>query len=408
MNKQTDFSRSLHHVDPADHTNHIPSHVLNSTIHRIKLPDIVDSEGSFVIDTEGKRYLDLESGVWCTALGHRNLGVNAIIHTQIDRIMHTGFSYAHPILEEAAAEVLNVTGHEDGACLFLCSGSEAIEVSRQIARHLTGFKRSMTLHDSYLGSYSSTINRDIGWFLFDWRPCMTCAQASTCDSTCPLLQAIPHDIADFTFEPGSSSGFVRFPPVALIQKIVEIVRGTKGKIIANEVTTGVGRTGKWFGFQHYAIEPDLIAIGKGIGNGYPVSVTSMNHGICEELKDSGFHYSQSHQNDPLGASVVREVIRQIVQGDLIAQAAQTGAWLRSQLEGLIDNRIILAVRGRGLMLAIDMRDAEVSEKIHNALLDRGYIVGNRKGMFRLDPPLNVSRQELQGFIDALKDIARCV
>jgi acetylornithine aminotransferase len=408
MNKQSDFIRSSNCVDTAERTHQIPSHVLNCTVHQIKLPHIVDSEGSFVIDTDGKRYLDLESGVWCTSLGHRNPGVNAIIHHQIDHIMHTGFSYAHPVLEEAAAEVLKVAGHEGGACLFLCSGSEAIEVSRQIARHLTGFKRSMTLHDSYLGSYSSTINRDTGWFLFDWRPCLTCSHASSCDSNCPLLQAIPHDIADFTFEPGSSSGFVRFPPVALIQKIVGVVRGNRGKIIANEVTTGVGRTGRWFGFQHYAIEPDLIAIGKGIGNGYPVSVASMSQGINEELKDSGFHYSQSHQNDPLGASVVREVIRQIVQGDVIAQAAQTGAWLRSQLEGLIDNRTILAVRGRGLMLAIDLRDTEVSEKIHNALLDRGYIVGNRKGMFRLDPPLNITRQELQGFIDAFNDITRCV
>ncbi len=404
MNKQTDFSRSLHHVDSADHTNPFRSHVLNCTVHQIKLPHIVDSEGSFVIDTEGKRYLDLESGVWCTALGHRNPGVDAIIHHQIDHIMHTGFSYAHPILEEAAADVLKITGHEDGACLFLCSGSEAIEVSRQIARHLTGFKRSMTLHDSYLGSYSSTINRDAGWFLFDWRPCMACAQASTCDITCPSLQAIPHDIADFTFEPGSSSGFVRFPPVALIQKIVGVVRSNQGKIIANEVTTGVGRTGRWFGYKHYAIEPDLIAIGKGIGNGYPVSVASLNRKTYEELKDSGFHYSQSHQNDPLGASVVREVIRLIVQGDVIAQAAQTGAWLRSQLEGLIDNQIILAVRGRGLMLAVDICDADVCEKIHNALLARGYIVGNRRGMFRLDPPLNITRQELQKFIDTLKEI----
>ncbi len=408
MNTQAEFVECDQQIDHLDYSKQITGHVLNCTVHQIKLPHIVDSDGNFVIDTEGKRYLDLESGVWCTALGHRNPGVNAIIHHQIDRIMHTGFSYTHPILEAAAADVLKIAGHRDGACLFLCSGSEAIEVSRQIARHLTGFKRSMTLHDSYLGSYSSTINRDTGWFLFDWRPCMTCAQASTCDSKCPSLQAIPRDIADFTFEPGSSSGFVRFPPVVLIQKIVEIVRGAKGKIIANEVTTGVGRTGRWFGFQHYAIEPDLIATGKGIGNGYPVSVASMSQGIYEELKDSGFHYSQSHQNDPLGASVVQEVIRQILHGDVIAQAAQTGAWLRSQLEGLIDNRIVLAVRGRGLMLAIDVRDAEVSEKMQNALLARGYIVGNRKGMFRLDPPLNITRQELQGFLDALREITACV
>ena len=82
-----------------------------------------------------------------------------------------------------------------------------------------------------------------------------------------------------------------------------MVRENDGKIIANEVTTGIGRTGKWFGYQHYDIEPDLIAIGKGIGNGYPVSIALINERTLRELDRKPFHYSQSHQNDPLRASI---------------------------------------------------------------------------------------------------------
>ncbi len=141
----------------------------------------------------------------------------------------------------------------------------------------------MTLHDSYLGAYSSVTNRIKDWFVFDWEHCRTCMERDKCDPVCEVLQEIPEDISDFVFEPGGSSGFVRFPPKKLIQNIVNIVRNNNGKVIANEITTGVGRTGKWFGFQHYDIEPDLIAIGKGIGNGYPVSIAAINQTTMNEL-----------------------------------------------------------------------------------------------------------------------------
>lgn len=185
--------------------------ILNSTGHSLKIPNIVDGEGIYLYDDKGKRYMDLESGVWCTSLGHKHPRITAAVTGQIERVMHGGFCYSHGILQEAAEAVLSLTDLGAGKCVFLCSGSEAIEISRQIAGHLTGKGLSMTLHDSYLGSYSSVTRRDKGWYLFDWKRCEGCDKKESCDSQCPLLQAVPEDIADFVFEPGSSSGFVRFP-----------------------------------------------------------------------------------------------------------------------------------------------------------------------------------------------------
>jgi acetylornithine aminotransferase len=113
------------------------------------------------------------------------------------------------------------------------------------------------------------------------------------------------------FEPGSSSGLVRFPPEKLIRGIVGAVRENDGFILVNEVTTGVGRTGRWFGYQHYGISPDVVALGKGIGNGYPVSVTACAPRVISRLGGRPIPYSQSHQNDPLGAAVAREVVRTV-------------------------------------------------------------------------------------------------
>jgi acetylornithine aminotransferase len=242
------------------------SSVLRCIGHDLKIPDIVDSDGVYVIDNNGKKYMDLESGVWCLSIGHKNKRVNQAILNQCDSVIHSGFSYSSAVLESAAKKLLSAVGMGDGQCVFLCSGSEAIEISRQISKHLTGNEISMTLHDSYLGSYSSVRDRTAGWYLFDWTACSECSTEKECSRDCELIQNIPKNISEFIFEPGSSSGFVRFPPVSLISTIAEKVRENGGKIVVNEVTTGTGRTGKWFAFHHYDLVPDMAAVGKGAGD----------------------------------------------------------------------------------------------------------------------------------------------
>jgi acetylornithine aminotransferase len=318
--------------------------------------------------------------------------------------MHAGFCYSSQVLETSAKSILSVTEFKEGKCVFLCSGSEAIELLRQIAKHVSGNKVSMTLHDSYLGSYSSVTDRTKDWYIFNWDYCNSCEEKDKCNPACEKLKNIPENISDFVFEPGSSSGFVRFPPKKLIQNMINIIKSNNGKVIANEVTTGIGRTGKWFGFQHYDIEPDLIAIGKGIGNGYPVSVAAISEPTINELKTKPFKYAQSHQNDPLGATVVSEVLQFIQDNDIIKKAEKKGSAFFNQLESLVDNNIILGVRGRGLMFAIDLVDEIKATEIYHELIDKGYIVGNRGTTFRIDPPLVISENEFERFIDTFKSI----
>jgi len=382
--------------------------VYNCIGHELKLPDIVDSKGSHLFDSKGRGYLDLESGVWCISLGHGDPSVNAVITSQIESLIQAGFCYTHPIVEEAAAGILDVTGLDGGQCVFLCSGSEAIEISRQIARHLTGNRMSMTLHDSYLGAYSSVSDRSSGWFMFDWTQCATCPHNGECRKDCEHLRCIPTGISDFVFEPGSSSGFVRFPPEALIHNLVGIVRAGGGKVVVNEVTTGTGRTGKWFGFQHYAIQPDLVAVGKGIGNGYPVSVAVISAETVEELRSNPFKYSQSHQNDPLGASVVKQVVESIRERGLIQRADELGQRFLEKLTRLVDGEILIAARGRGLMMALDVRDEATTDRIHDALIDQGFIVGNRGRLIRIDPPLTIDESDFDLFVECLgRIVADC-
>jgi acetylornithine/N-succinyldiaminopimelate aminotransferase len=383
--------------------------ILDCTGHELKVPNIVRSDGVYLFDADEKRYVDLESGVWCTALGHKNRRINDVIKDQVDRIIHVGFCYSSEIVDEAAKSLLKIGKFKNGKCVFLSSGSEAIEILRQISRVLSvKEQKTLTLHDAYLGSYGSVINRGRDWYSFNWDKCDTCPKRAACDDACESLQDIPQDVSEFIFEPGSASGFVRFPPKALIKKIDTIVRKNGGLVLANEVTTGIGRTGKWFGYQHYEIEPDMVAIGKGIGNGYPVSAAIVSHDIASKLQETSFGYMQGHQNDPLGAAVVREVIQTIIDGNLIERAQKNGVTFNAQLNYLVDGKVITGIRGRGLMFAIDLASEKTTSDIYDKLIEYGYIVCNRGSFLRIDPPLTITEKQFREFVDTLSFIVASI
>ena len=380
------------------------SSVLNCTGHELRCPNVIDSDGAYLFDDNGNRYLDLESGVWCVPLGHKHPRVNEALTRQAGMIAHTGFCYSNDTVEFAAQSVLSVVELKDGKCLFLSSGSEVVELARQICRHITKRPTTLCLHDAYFGSYSATNDRDNGWYEFDWRECAACSHKNDCQADCPKIRDIPENISEFAFEPGSASGFVRFPPASLIGNIAEAVRERGGKILVNEVTTGIGRTGAWFGYHHYPILPDLVCLGKGLGNGYPVSALAINKNTAAELDVETFKYMQSHQNDPLGAAVANEVIAALIDEQLIIRAATLGEKFLATLQSLADSEPIAEVRGRGMMFAVEFHERTVGDRIYERLLERGYIVCNRGGMFRIDPPLVIRETDFQGFIDVFGEL----
>lgn len=373
--------------------------------HEKLLGTIASATNCSLFDENGKRYTDLESGVWCTSVGHAHPRILGVMAEQAARLAHTGFSYSTRVVEAAAEEILALHGFEGGACTFLCSGSEAVEYGVRAARQLSERPLFLTMSDSYFGAYGSASTRSTDhWTLFDWSGCDTCPHAGPCDSTCPTWKKIPFGrIGAFLFEPGSSSGFVRFPPEKLINGIARTVRQNGGLLIVNEVTTGIGRTGRWFGYQHYDVTPDIVAMGKAIGNGYPVSVTALSSTVTKRLNATPVPYAQSHQNDPLGAAIAREVIRIIHDDNLIYRSSELSTLLTQELLAMRKKRRLQAFRARGLMVAMDIEDrpgAPVTGRIHRRLLDEGYVVGRRPGTntLRIDPSLTIEEEDLRGFL----------
>ncbi len=129
--------------------------ILWCTGHSLKVPDVVKAEGCLIYDSEGNCYMDLESGVWVVPLGHNHPAVNHAIIDQLSKVTHCGYYNSSRVVDEAARAVLDITGLDNGKCIFLCSGSEAVECGIQAIHKISGKTRLLCLHDSFLGSYGS-------------------------------------------------------------------------------------------------------------------------------------------------------------------------------------------------------------------------------------------------------------
>jgi len=371
--------------------------------------NLTAAKGCMLYDDQGTAYLDLEAGTWSAALGHNHPAVNQTIQAQLGKISHLGTRYPNQTVEQAAQDVLSITDMPDGQCIFLSSGSEAVEFAVQSARRIAAHPLQLCLSNTYLAAYgSSSVKESTQWVILDWKTCETCTQTGSSCATCPTLTNLPFDqIGTFVFESGSFSGQVKFPPQALISEIARQIKQNDGLIVVNEITTGMGRTGKWFGYQHYNLQPDLVAIGKGLGNGYPVSAVAVTAKTAEALKTSGFLYAQSHQNDPLGAAVASTVIRTMQEEDTLAHCAVVGTFLKQQLEQLKTAfPIILQVRGRGLLIGLELVSPEAAEAVYTQLFQRGFLCGFKKGspMLRFFPPLTIQESELLPLCQVLRDI----
>jgi acetylornithine aminotransferase len=308
--------------------------------------------------------------------------------------------------------VLSTVGLPQGKCVFLSSGSEAVEFGVQVARRLTEQPLLLTLSDSYLAAYGSAGRKSPDeWISFDWSVCTACSHAEQCDPACRHLRKIPFErIGGLVFEPGSAGGLVRFPPTRLVQALAERVKQAQGLIVVDEVTTGLGRTGAWCGFEHYNLQPDVVALGKGLGNGYPLSAVALAGHIPGRLEDSSFHYAQSHQNDPLGCAIAKEVITVLKEEALVERSARVGADFLQELQQVGERRdVVKDARGRGLMIALEFKhDDRVSwaTSTYRRLLEHGFLVGCKPAfnVVRFYPPLTIGEEDIARLLEELERI----
>ena len=373
--------------------------------HEIVKTDFVRADNCYLYDDMGRRYIDFESGIWCTVLGHNHPRISQAITQQLSQIIHLGTRYPNQIAEEAAISVLEITGMNEGKCVFLSSGSEAVEFGVQAARKVTGKDCLLTFNNSFLGSYGSAgSKRESEWLLLNWNDFEETDLHAK-------LNLLPFDqLGGFVFEPGGSGiGFLHFPPKYLVEEICRRIKQSGGVVVVNEVTTGMRRTGKWFGYQHYDIQPDIVSIGKGLGNGYPVSSVAITQEIAETLESIGIRYAQSHQNDPLGCAVAREVITVLREENWIDIGASKGEFFLQGLKWLVEKYPTAQdARGRGMLLGLELipNGQLTTEATYLEMLKKGFLIGYypAANLLRFDPALTIEIASIQNLIDGLDEL----
>jgi 4-aminobutyrate aminotransferase-like enzyme len=389
-------------------------------------------EGMYVFDEEGRRYLDCFGGVLTVSVGHANETVNQAIIEQLGRISHTSTLYVNKPQADLAAKLAELTPGKLSKSFFTNSGTEADETAIILARLYTGRQEIIALRHAYSGRSALAMSvtghstwrhggTQVAGIKHLHAPyCYRCPFKATfpsCDLACAkdaeeLIQTTTDgQIAGFIAEPILGVGGFIVPPKEYFKVVTDIIRRYGGIFIADEVQTGWGRTGdKWFGIEHWDVEPDVMTFAKGMANGSPVGGTITTPEIAEKYPTLTF---STFGGNPVTSAAALATIKVIEENDLPRNAAVVGGYLREGLDALKEKYPAIGdVRGMGLMQAIEcVKDRETKEpdaqtvlRVFEETRRRGVLIGKgglHGNVIRLGPPLIASKSDIDELLAAL-------
>ncbi|MCP4593663.1 MAG: aspartate aminotransferase family protein [bacterium] len=385
-------------------------------------------EGCRVWDEDGNAYLDLLAGCWCTVLGHGHPRLTEAVREQTTELIHAGPPFLSDRIHQATGKLAEILPPALDRAVFLNTGSEAVELALKMARAATGADAIVAIARSYYGATTyalslSEAGRAVGWLppvgsavripAPDCRNCPAgenwpCNEFPCLDPLRELAERKDRTVAAVIFEPVLANAGVIVPPIGYGSRLRALAAELDALFIAEEVTTGMGRTGRWFGFDHEEIVPDIVVIGKAIGAGFPVAAVVTTAEV-EARCAGGLTHVQSHQNDPFSGRLAATVVSILQEEGLVERAASAGDYLLSGLKALQSRQTCIAeVRGRGLMVGIELQPAWSSRgtTVAQRLLQSGFIVNYQphNTAFRLLPPYVISTPQMDEFLEAFETV----
>ena len=360
---------------------------------------LVRGEGCRVWDVDGNEYLDFLAGIAVNSLGHAHPVLVEAVSSQVATLAHVSNYFSTPPQLELAERLRAITGAgESGRILFGNSGAEANEAAFKLARLNRGphgrRTRVLALHNAFHG-------RTMGSLALTGKPPMREAfeplpgGVEHIDSTIHALEAAIDDrVAALFVEPIKGEAGVLDLPAGFLKRARELTEQHGALLIIDEIQTGIGRTGRWFAYQHAGIVPDAITVAKGIAGGVPIGAL-ITFGRASEIFTQGQHGSTFGGN-PLATAAGNAVIGEIERADLVGNAARRGEELRGILRSY-DSPLIRDIRGAGLLIGVGLTDGE-AHRLSDAALANGLIINApNESSIRLAPPLIVGDAELAEF-----------
>ncbi len=397
------------------------------------------AQGVWVKDLDGKEYLDFFAGILTTSLGHRHPAVLEATRRQMEQLGHISSLYIHPNQVEVARKLAEISPGGLKSCYFTNSGTEAVETAIMLAQMYTGRQEIIVLRLSFSGRSTVACNMTGNVY---WRPLPSSAanikhamspfpyRSPFSGSEEELAERFANDIeeviqtttngkpAAFFAETIQGVGGYIVPPRGYFQRAARIIRNYGGLFISDEVQTGFGRTGeKWFGIEHWDVEPDIMVMAKGIANGAPVGATITRPEIAQAWTAKTI---STYGGNPVSMAAARATLEVMQQENTPRRSTERGKQLRQGLNALADRfECIGEVRGMGLMQAIELVEdrqrkqpssAKAMELIEackkeGLLLGLGGLNGN---VIRIGPSMLISPDEVSQGLERLeRAFAQC-
>ena len=384
------------------------------------------AEGAVVFGEDGRKYMDCFAGISVTAVGHSNPEVIEAAKAQLDKYIHCcSYVYYSKPMADLAEKLAQITPGRLKKSFFGSSGAEAMEGAMRMARIYTGKREFIALQASFHGRSYATLSitgnlarkKRAGPYMpgvtFAPAPyCYRCAfnlKPETCGMRCAeYLEDIIKlntygDVAAFVAETVLGEGGIISPPEPYFKRVKEILDHYSILLLIDEVQTGIVRTGKMFGIEHYGVEPDIMAVAKGIANGFPLSVFIAADEIADTFQP-GEHLSTFGGN-PVSCAASLATINFLERERIADKVMEKEKFLKGRLESIkVKYPIIGDVRGRGLMIGIelvkgDAKTPAVDEAnvVRKSCLEKGLLIGVGgilANVLRIQPPLVISDDQL--------------
>jgi len=366
-----------------------------TTPHPLAL-EVSHAKGSYVYDTKGQAHLDFVAGVSACSLGHCHPKVVSAIEEQLKKYLHVMVygEYVQKPAVELSKRLAELSPGNLNQTYLVNSGTEAIEGAIKLAKRVTGRSQIIAAHNAYHGNTIGSLSLmdyeerksvfrpllpDVSHITFNYEPHL---KHITNKTACVILESIQ-----------GGAGFIE-PKDNYLAKVKAKCESVGALLILDEIQPGIGRTGTFYGFEHFNVIPDIVVTGKGLGGGMPIGAFTASNELMTQLSDNPkLGHITTFGGNPVIAAAALATINEITQSDLMTDTLKKEQIIRQHLK----HPLITEIRGRGLMLAAITKSADITNKVVLEASKKGlilfWLLFETKAI-RITPPLTISEEEL--------------
>lgn len=358
--------------------------------------EVVSAEGIYLVDRSGKKYIDLISGIAVSNLGHQNQHIKSALLDQLNKHLHVMvFGEFSQEIQNKLAQKLATFLPESLNCLYVVnSGTEANEAALKLAKRATGKTRLVSFRGAYHGSTHGSLsvsgNEQKKYAFRPLLPNVLQLPFNDCDA----LESIDHQVAGVIIEPIQGDAGVRIPSKEFMAKLRRICDEHCILLIADEIQTGFGRTGKLFAYEHFDIVPDIVTIGKAFGGGMPIGGLVTSQKIMSLFTSNPpLGHITTFGGHPMCCAGALAGLEVLENENIVSKVEQKGVLF----ESLLKHKMIMEIRRKGLFFAIELENPDIVQKVVEGCKNKGLLSFwflSCPESFRIAPPLIITEKQI--------------